>query len=213
MAEPGAETPMGIGGGRHAYPRERPDRRRHRVRTFLIILIALVAAVLVWLGLCWRFVVHPRVDQPQPVDALYVIGPAEERMPLAIDLARSGLTATILTTVSVDPRTGERYPRDYCAGYPGLPDIIIECVDPDPYTTRGEARLLNRVAAERGWDHVAVLTTTAHVARARMWMNRCVDGPTVEVWEFRQPHSVGQWLFSFAYQSGAWLKSRFQPGC
>lgn len=202
MVEPRAEAPV----------RRNSGGRRGR-RTFLTILIALAAAVLVWIGLCWRFVVHPRVDPPQPVDALYVIGPAEERMPLAIDLARRGLTTTILTTVSVDPRTGERYPRDYCAGDPGLPELTIACVDPDPYTTRGEARLLNRMAAERSWDHVAVLTTTAHVARARMWMNRCVHGPTVEVWEFRQDRTPGQWLFAFAYQSGAWGKSRFQPGC
>jgi uncharacterized SAM-binding protein YcdF (DUF218 family) len=50
------------------------------------------------------------------------------------------------------------------------------CFTPDPYSTQGEARWIGREAKERGWDSIAVVTSTYHVRRARMIVERCYHG-------------------------------------
>jgi uncharacterized SAM-binding protein YcdF (DUF218 family) len=49
-------------------------------------------------------------------------------------------------------------------------------VRPDPYTTRGEARAVARLADEHGWRSVVVVTSRYHVPRARMIFNRAWNG-------------------------------------
>jgi hypothetical protein len=50
------------------------------------------------------------------------------------------------------------------------------CFRPDPYSTQGEARWIADEAARRGWDSVVVVTSTYHVRRARMIVERCYRG-------------------------------------
>jgi uncharacterized SAM-binding protein YcdF (DUF218 family) len=50
------------------------------------------------------------------------------------------------------------------------------CFTPDPYSTQGEARWIAQEAAERGWDSVVVVTSTYHVRRTRMIVERCYHG-------------------------------------
>jgi uncharacterized SAM-binding protein YcdF (DUF218 family) len=50
----------------------------------------------------------------------------------------------------------------------------VLCFRPDPYSTRGEARAVARMAAARGWRSVLVVTSTYHVTRARLLFDRCV---------------------------------------
>ena len=50
------------------------------------------------------------------------------------------------------------------------------CFTPDPYSTQGEARWIAEEAEKRGWDSVVVVTSTYHVRRARMIVERCFHG-------------------------------------
>ncbi len=50
------------------------------------------------------------------------------------------------------------------------------CFRPDPYSTQGEARWIADEAELRGWDSVVVVTSTYHVRRARMIVERCYEG-------------------------------------
>lgn len=50
------------------------------------------------------------------------------------------------------------------------------CFTPDPYSTQGEARWIAQEATERGWESVVVVTSTYHVRRARVIVERCFDG-------------------------------------
>lgn len=167
-----------------------------------------MGVLLVWFVVGLRYIVHPRVDDVVPVDALYVLGPSWERMPQALRLAESGVTDTIITTTTIS-WDGVAVEEEYCDGQG---DTEVVCVLPDPYTTRGEALVLDRMAREEGWDRVAVLTMTSHVSRARLWMDRCVGVPA-EVWEYEQSQGPGEWVYQFLYQTGAWVKAQVFRGC
>ncbi|WOQ16413.1 hypothetical protein [Raineyella sp. W15-4] len=153
-------------------------------------------------------VVRPRVDPVQPVDALYVIGPAEGRIAEARQLMAAGEARTLIVTVSVNPKTGEVYTKDFCD--PASWEVI--CVQPDPYATRGEAGVLARLVKEHGWSRVAVMTETSHVSRTRMWMDRCVPA-SVSVWPSDERRTPISWVGAIAYQSAAWVKAQVQRGC
>jgi uncharacterized SAM-binding protein YcdF (DUF218 family) len=47
---------------------------------------------------------------------------------------------------------------------------------PEPYSTRGEARLAARLARARGWDSLVVVTSRFHLFRARKLFERCFEG-------------------------------------
>lgn len=53
------------------------------------------------------------------------------------------------------------------------------CFRPDPSTTRGEGRVLSRLAEEDGWPRVMVVTTRPHISRARYILEQCFDGELV----------------------------------
>lgn len=190
-------------------PRRAVPRRRRWGRTVLVLVGLGLVLVGVWLGLCIRYVAHPRIDPVEHVDAMYVIGPVETRWPEALARGDEGVAPVFLATRSLDPAGTSYFPPD-CgeqrAGY------VVTCVIPDPYTTRGEARLLAEQVREHGWTHVAVFTSTAHVARTRMLMERCVPAQ-VSVWDYPRRQTIVGWLGEFAYQSGAWVKAQFIRGC
>ena len=50
------------------------------------------------------------------------------------------------------------------------------CFLPDPYSTQGEARWIAAEAERRGWDSIVVVTSTYHVRRARVVVERCYEG-------------------------------------
>ena len=169
----------------------------------------LLLVVLTWLGLCIRFVAHPRIDPVVRVDAMYVIGPVETRWEEALARGDEGVAPVFLATTSIDPG-GKAYFPPNCGeqrnGY------TIECVVPDPYTTRGEARLLAAQVREHGWTHVAVFTSTPHTARTRMIMERCVPAQ-VSVWNYPEDRGWRGWLGEFVYQSAAWVKAQLIRDC
>jgi uncharacterized SAM-binding protein YcdF (DUF218 family) len=51
------------------------------------------------------------------------------------------------------------------------------CFDAVPFSTQGEARTIARLARERGWRSVVVVTSRFHVTRAHMLFRRCLELP------------------------------------
>lgn len=183
------------------------------MRPWLTTLVATVLAALVtWVAVTLDVVVDPQVDEVGPVDAVYVIGPVETRIEEALAVMDSGVAPVLLATTSVNPDTGEHYATDHC----GLRTATyrVECVLPDPYTTRGEARVLGARVEEHGWDRVAVMTSTPHAARTRMLMERCTDADVL-VWatDAGADRSLRGWAQAAVYQSGAWVKAQLLRGC
>lgn len=55
----------------------------------------------------------------------------------------------------------------------------VTCIRPEPVSTWGEAQAVGRLAAERGWERVTVVTSGFHRARAGSVVRRCVSVPVV----------------------------------
>jgi len=120
-----------------------------------------------FVGATVRLFVWPSTSAPRRTDAIVVFGArSPERLPDALRLANDGL-APVLVLMSPSEE------RSVCRDRPSF-DVI--CRIPEPFTTRGEARSLGRLASERGWESVLLVTSTYHLTRARLLLERCFDG-------------------------------------
>ena len=79
-----------------------------------------------------------------------------------------GISDTLVISDGLDPGWVEAV--DLCKSRRAI------CFTPDPYSTQGEARWIAQEAKERGWDSVVVVTSTYHVRRTRMIVERCFHG-------------------------------------
>lgn len=66
-----------------------------------------------------------------------------------------------------------------CAGRPEAFEVV--CFTAEPFSTRGEARMVAQLAAARGWNTLLVVTSDYHVRRARLLFGRCYGGRLVVV--------------------------------
>lgn len=105
--------------------------------------------------------------QEEAFDAIVALdGDRPRRVRAAITLAADG-AAPVLVLVRGDAVAPE------LVSAPELPFEVISVV-PDPSTTRGEARAVARLARERGWRRVVVVTSSYHVLRAQLIFRRAV---------------------------------------
>jgi uncharacterized SAM-binding protein YcdF (DUF218 family) len=143
------------------------------IRRLLIVLAALVA---VWLVACAVLFVWPwGTGAPGHADAIVVLsGDRNARLDPAIALVRRATAPVlVISGAAEDPRWLKA--RALCrVGRIG--DARVTCFSPHPYSTRGEARAVARLAAEHHWGRVVVVTSTFHVTRARMLFHRCYPG-------------------------------------
>jgi uncharacterized SAM-binding protein YcdF (DUF218 family) len=107
-------------------------------------------------------------------DAIVVLGGRSNRLPVGLRLHEEGVAPVLLVfNASGSGDAGHLYER------------------PDPYTTRGEARAIARLAAEHGWRSVVVVTSGYHVPRAGLIVRRAFDGDVQMVgapsWRWRLP--------------------------
>ena len=204
------------GGGPSAssasYPGPVVRTRGRRWRRYAVALV-LVAVTLVgaWLWICIDRIANPQVEALGPVDAVFVLGPAETRIDETLAIMDTGVAPVLLATTSVRP-DGSTYATDHCGTR--TPMYVVECVVPDPYSTRGEARVLGEQIEAHGWRRVAVVTSTPHAARARMMMERCTDADVL-IWtvDDMAEMSASGWARAFIYQSSAWLKAQILRDC
>jgi uncharacterized SAM-binding protein YcdF (DUF218 family) len=136
--------------------------RWFRRLVLLVLLLAVLVAASVWL---YGF---PRTDQPGRADAVVVLsGSNHDRLPRGLALMRAHVAPVLV--VSDGARTVPRL----CARR--RPYRVL-CVRPDPFSTRGEAEEIARLARARGWRTVDVVTSRYHVVRARLIIERCFHG-------------------------------------
>lgn len=112
-------------------------------------------------------------DAPARADAVVVLSGERNRLAPALALVREGV-ASVLVLSSVD-RTTYAAPRRLCAAGRYRRARVI-CFEAVPYSTRGEARAVARLARTRGWDRIVVVSSRFHLTRARMLFRRCYNG-------------------------------------
>ncbi len=182
------------------------DRRTFRLRTVRRLSAALLVLCVVVGFFADRWVLRPQLDRARRADAIVVfLGPGtNERIARGEELFRDGFAPVLAIS---QPRADE-------IGFFWLPQCQVatngvECFDPVPDSTRGEARWVARTARERGWNTVIVVVTKDQAVRARKMLERC---------GLRRPVMIGiesPWsrLHQLAYQLPAMGKSIALRAC
>lgn len=109
-------------------------------------------------------------DRPIRADAIFVLSGSPARLPAGLRLMREGYAPLLVVSRTSGPT---RLEQRVCAH--DLP-VRVLCLQAHPYSTMGEAELLARLAAARGWHRVDVVTSQYHVVRARLLIARCYRG-------------------------------------
>ncbi|GAB3278841.1 YdcF family protein [Kineosporia babensis] len=173
---------------------------------------ALVFALVVGIG-GGRLYSFPQVDTLQSddrIDAVLALGGRTETAYYAVGLAEQGIAPVVLVSNPYPQDEAFQGIHDLCASRPTTYELI--CFDPDPRTTRGEARELGRLATERGWDDVAVVAAKYHVSRTRTIVKRCYSGRLHMVAPEMSIRPLN-WTYQYVRQTLGYAKVAVQQGC
>jgi uncharacterized SAM-binding protein YcdF (DUF218 family) len=157
---------------------------------------------------------NARIDPLQKADAVVVLGGEHDgREDYGLSLARDGWAPTVV--ISNPYPADDSVMRRVC-GQPGS-DIEVICMKPFPLTTRGEADMVRRLAAQRSWDRVIVVSWRYHLPRARMVFRQCFSDDPSDVVMRAMPRpyefSIARWEFIYVYQYAGLLKAALQGDC
>lgn len=182
-----------------AEARASQGTRRFRRR----LAVAVASVILGVLSVATWVYAFPGTPEVVRADVIYVLGPpTDDRIAEARRLRDAGVADRVLISVY----------RDHAPAY--SPPICLEhevdCLIPDPGTTKGEAALLEAYAAEHEVTSVIVLTVTPHVARTRYVFGRCFSGTSTVV-PVSEDQPLQYWLSQFAYQTASLLLSAATP--
>lgn len=160
------------------------SRRRRRLSGRLIswVLVIVVVVVLAFDGVGYQLFYRDHSDPLRKVDAIVVLGGEHDgREDYGLQLAREGYANTVLIS---DPYLNDRYHsagtelmNRVCSS--STESIEVVCFAPDPSTTRGEAMFTERMAKQRHWHSVIVVSWRYHLFRARYIFGQCFDGEVV----------------------------------
>ncbi len=130
---------------------------------------ALLAAVVIW----------PPSREPARADAVVLLSGDGARLPKALALMERQVAPSLVFVGQ--PDTIEV--MDICR----VPQPFeVVCLRPDPDTTQTEAQATGRLATERRWRSIVVVTSRFHLVRARMLFRRCFDGVVDAVGDYPQ---------------------------
>jgi uncharacterized SAM-binding protein YcdF (DUF218 family) len=189
---------------------ERPRLRRRlwmkRPVRWVLVALVVVAAVI---ALGWPAYVTPKLDKLHRADAIFVLGGSgDSAYTLGLEYALQGLASNVVFS---NPNGAEAiWLNDLCSHQ--RYSFTVTCVEPDPPTTRGEARALQRLARSKGWHSVIMLTVAPHISRARYVTQRCFDGDLI-MGESETELSPLEWAWSYAYQTAGFVRAGLQSGC
>lgn len=138
-----------------------------------IRLVLLVVLFFAFVGATFYLFVFPHMDRVTHADAVVVLsGGKSDRLPKGLKLVQEGVAPTLV----ISDGHAQDYPQanKLCKG--GRPFRVV-CFRPDPYSTRGEAEGVARLARKYHWRSLVVVTSRYHVFRARILFERCFKGP------------------------------------
>jgi uncharacterized SAM-binding protein YcdF (DUF218 family) len=134
------------------------------IRTWGLIVAVVVVA---FAGATARLFVWPSTSTPRQADAIVVFGARNsERLPEAVRLADKGFAPVLVIMTPPEDRS-------ICGG---RPTFEVICKEPNPFSTRGEAQAVGELAAKRDWDSLLLVTSSYHLTRARLLLERCFGG-------------------------------------
>lgn len=110
----------------------------------------------------------------RPVDAVIVHAGGEgERLDRALQIVEEGFSETLVLMrgTALEPE----WPEGNALCAEGLEGVEVVCPLPDPDTTIGEARALDILADQRGWEEVIAVTSDYHLRRAMHLDRNCTE--------------------------------------
>lgn len=180
------------------------------VRSRLAVLATLIGIICVASAMVISTVyVNPGIERSlTPADAVVVLGGTPyERFEYGIQLAEDGLAPEVVISNSVGVNDSRM--RRICST---RTTVRVTCFLPDPWTTRGEAREIRALSEERGWHRIIVVTTTAHISRARYILGRCFGG-SITMTDYPEKPSIVDVVAGWFYQTAGWIRALTQRGC
>jgi uncharacterized SAM-binding protein YcdF (DUF218 family) len=136
-----------------------------------------------------------------------MFGGAGPRYAEAVRLAGAGHAPWLVLS---DPRDPSQVWTAYGAFCQQEHPYGTVCFDPEPKTTRGEARFVADLAQRQGWSRLLLVTTTEQASRAKRLVGRCWDGQ-VQVVGVSSGRSRP---LRVLYEWGATVRAvLFRPGC
>ncbi len=174
-----------------------PGRSSLRRRVVLFLLVVVLALVVLVPVATARLFVWPPTDNPTKADAVVALGgdTGQRRAKLAINLARTGYAP--VAVISLGGKTPVPCP-------PPVPRVSILCFRADPLDTRGEAEYATRLAAERHWHRIIVVSERSQATRARLLFKRCT-GIHLEMVPVQDPRN--NLPYDVVYEWGALTKA------
>ena len=134
----------------------------------LVVTVLLVAFV----GATVYLFVFPHMDPITRSDAVVVLsGGRTDRLPKGLALVKAGAAPTLV----ISDGRAQGYPQANALCRGGQPFKVV-CFMPNPYSTRGEAEGVARLARTHGWHSLIVVTSRYHVFRSRVLFKRCFHG-------------------------------------
>ena len=190
-------------------PNPTPSRRRQsgrrqsgRRQWWRTIVLAAVAVLIVAYGVVTAVVfVHPVLGSVADPQAVFVLGGYGHRADRAVEVARDRHVRTVELSIG---NTEADCPR--AAG------VTIRCYAPDPASTQGEARSVERITRQHHWTRILVVAGTTQVSRARLRIGRCYTGQVA--FADVDPTGFVQWVRDTVYDEAAMVKALlWQWGC
>ncbi|MFV0257037.1 MAG: YdcF family protein [Acidimicrobiales bacterium] len=128
-----------------------------------------VAGLLIGLGLAYGWWVGHPPSPPHPSGDAVIshAGGQGERLDVALGLMDRSAASTLVLLLG-----STRSERAAALCGQSEPYEVV-CVDPDPLTTRGEARTVADLARQREWRSLVVVTSDYHLRRAVLADRRC----------------------------------------
>ena len=191
------------------------QRKSRGVARAIAVVTTLVVALVAAVGAVGAFVLTRAPDDAvSHADAVIVLGGEHDgREAFGIGLAKQLSARAVVLS---DPyRLNDPVMHTMCRARRDGVEVI--CETPTPSTTRGEAQMVQRLAAEHGWHRIVVVTWQYHLVRARYIFSRCepIPGGTVDFVAVQRPYdmSVAAWHYLFFYQVVSLGKAALQGGC
>jgi uncharacterized SAM-binding protein YcdF (DUF218 family) len=180
-------------------------RRRRAVAIVVVICLGFVGILGVTGFVLFN---RPHADPLTKADAIIVLGGENDgRLQYGLSLAEQGYADTVVLSNSYNDHPGD-LPDFERACASGTATVTVICFVPSPFTTRGEAMYVARLAKQRNWTHVIVVSWNFHIVRADYIFRQCFGGSvTMRPVPRTYDYSPWKWATVYAYQYSALIKA------
>jgi len=168
-----------------------------------VVLVLVLLPVLAVAGLVAtaRLFVWPATDAVEPADAVVVLAGGDgERFERGLELVDRGVAPTLVLSFGAPAFCNEDHAFE------------VVCFAPSPETTRGEAEAIGELARAHGWSRILLVTSTPHVTRARLLVERCYSGD-LDVTGATPDTGVPGWIAAVTHEWGGLVETLVDRDC